>query len=317
MKTIGFPVGHKNGERRRCLIPSDIQHITHYDQLYLETGFGHVLGYSDADYENAGVHIASREEVLSKDVICDPKIGDAEYLGDLCNQTIWGWVHAVQNRDVTEKLIANGLTAFAWEDMFYKGRHSFCKNNEMAGAAAVYHACMTYGAFPQGMKVAILGRGNTGRGALKVLSMMGAFVTVYDRHTEHLFRDEMGNYDAIVNCILWDTSRDDHIIYRDDLKHLKPGTLLIDVSCDRAGAIETSIPTAVDSPTYVVDNIIHYVVDNIPSLFYRTISPTLSSVVSHYVDELVCSNLSDTLLKSLIIEKGHIIDPRIIAFQKR
>lgn len=108
--------------------------------MYFEKGYGDICGFNDADFEQYGAHMVSREEVLTKDIICDPKIGDAEYLDALKNQTIFGWVHAVQNRDIADKLLQNGLTAFAWEDMFDEGRHVYWRNNEMAGEAAVMHA---------------------------------------------------------------------------------------------------------------------------------------------------------------------------------
>lgn len=317
MKTIGFPIGHKKGELRRCLIPRDLPSIHHKDAVFVETGYGDVLGYTDEDYLKRGVHVSPREEILTKDIICDPKIGDADYLDQLCNQTIWGWIHAVQNRDITDKILRGRLTAIAWEDMFYGGRHSFYMNNEMAGGAGVFQAFLSYGLFPQGLKVAVIGRGNSGRGALKVLSMMGAFVTVYDRHTENLFREEMGRYDAIVNCVLWDTSRRDHIISRADLPRLKPNALIVDVSCDRGGGIETSIPTTMDDPTYEVDGITHYVVDNIPSLFYRTISPVLSGVVAQHLDEVMTEKYTRTISDAVIIKNGEIQDQRITAFQHR
>jgi N5-(carboxyethyl)ornithine synthase len=108
---------------------------------------------------------------------------------------------------------------------------------------------------------------------------MGADVVVYDRHTEQLLSKELGEYDVIVNALLWDTKRTDHIIYREDLKRMKKGAMIIDVSCDRAGAIETSVPTTLENPTYVVDGITHYVVDHTPSLFYKTTSKCISEVV--------------------------------------
>ena len=77
---------------------------------------------------------------------------------------------------------------------------------------------------------------------------MGADVVQYDRKQEDLFRKELGLYDVIVNGILWDTTRKDHIIYRDDLKRMKQNALIIDVSCDKHGGIETSVPTTIKDP---------------------------------------------------------------------
>lgn len=317
MKTIGFPISHKENEKRRAIIPRDLALIKNCDYIYIEKGYGDVLGYSDADYQQYGVHISTREEVLKQDIICDPKIGDAEYLNTLHNQLIFGWVHAVQNRDITDVILQQKLTAIAWEDMFEGGRHLFWRNNEIAGEAALCHAYLLHGIFPYNTKVAVIGRGNVARGALRTLNFMGADVVVYDRHTEKLLSKEIGEYDVIVNALLWDTTRKDHIIYREDLQRMKKGAMIIDVSCDRAGAIETSIPTTLENPTYVVDGITHYVVDHTPSLFYKTTSECISEVVSRFIDNLVEESNNTILTNALSIQDGTIIDQRIVEFQHR
>lgn len=317
MKTVGFPISQKNNEKRRCLIPSDIDKIKNKKQIFIETGYGDVLGHSDDDYLQAGVNVVSQKEVLSKDIICDGKIGDAAYLPQLKNQTIYGWIHAVQNRDITDIMINNSLTGYAWEDMFEDGRHTFWRNNEIAGEAAIMHAYTLHGLFPYDTKVAIIGRGNIGKGALKILTFMGADVTMYDRKTEKLFQKELDQFDVIVNCILWDTSRTDHIIYKEDLKRMKKGSLIIDVSCDRNGGIETCIPTSMDNPTYEVDGIVHYAVDHTPSIFYKTISKSLSQEVSKTIDFLIEDNPTEVLKNALIVENGIVRDQRINEFQKR
>jgi N5-(carboxyethyl)ornithine synthase len=318
MKTIGFPISTKENEKRRCLIPKHISSIKNKKSIYIETGYGNVLGFTDEDYNRAGVHIITREEVLKKNIISDPKIGDAEYLSQLKDQIVFGWVHAVQNKNNTDIMVKNKITAYAWEDMYDSGRHVFWRNNEIAGEAAIMHAYTLYGLFPYNTKVAILGRGNVARGALKILTLMGADVMVYTRKMEQLFRKEISKYDVIVNAILWDTSRKDHIIYKEDLKKMKKGALIIDISCDRNGGIETCIPTTIDNPTYVIDGITHYAVDHTPSLFYKTISESLSEIMIMYIDDLIEGNLNnDVLNNSLIIDHGKIIDQRIILFQNR
>lgn len=319
MKTVGLPISKKENEKRRTLIPSDISQLRHPELITVEIGYGDVLGYTDDDYLKLGVKSASREEVLKRDIICDPKIGDAEYLEVLNGQTIFGWIHAVQNRDITDKIIASKLSGYAWEDMYEDGRHSFWRNNEIAGEAAVFHAYMCHGVFPYNTKAAVLGRGNIARGAIKTLNYMGASVMQYDRKTEHLFRKELGNYDVVVNAILWDTSRKDHIVYREDLKRMKKNALIIDVSCDRNGGIETSIPTTIESPTYQVDGITHYVVDHTPSLFWKTATESLSAEFVKYIDYLIegKANENPVLLSCHNFEKGKILDDRINKFQGR
>lgn len=319
MKTVGFPISHKENEKRRALTVTDIERIAHRDLVFVEQGYGEVLGYSDEDYLRAGVHVVSRDDVLKKDIICDPKIGDADYLEVLDGQTIFGWIHAVQNRDITEKIVNRHLTAYAWEDMYEGGRHSFWRNNEIAGEAAVFHAYMCHGVFPYYTKAAVLGRGNIARGAIKTLNYMGAEVIQYDRKQEALFQKELGKYDVIVNAILWDTSRKDHIIYRDDLKRMKRNALIIDISCDRNGGVETSIPTTIEQPTYQIDGITHYVVDHTPSLFWKTATEGISTEVVKYLDLLIegKEGNSSVLSNCKNFDHGVILDNRIKEFQCR
>ncbi|SEF89175.1 N(5)-(carboxyethyl)ornithine synthase [Sphingobacterium lactis] len=317
MKTVGFPISQKSNEKRRCILPQHINNIKNKNAIFIEKGYGEVLGFSDADYIQAGVQVVSQEEVLSKDIICDAKIGDAAYLKDLNNQTIFGWVHAVQNRTITDILIDNKITAYAWEDMFESGRHTFWRNNEIAGEAAVMHAYTLFGLFPYDTKVALIGRGNIARGALKILTFMGADVTIYDRKTEKLFQKELEQFDVIVNAILWDTSRKDHIIYREDLQRMKKGAMIIDISCDRNGGIETCIPTSMTDPTYEVDGVLHYAVDHTPSIFYKTISASLSEEVSKTIDSLIEDRPNNVLIDAQIFVDGEIKDQRIKEFQNR
>lgn len=317
MRKIGFPISDKLNENRRALTPNYLKSLKNPNCIYIEKGYGKVLGYSDEDYTQQGAHTVTREQVLKKDIICDPKIGDAGYLNQLNGQIIFGWIHAIQNRDITNKLIENHITAYAWEDMFDNGRHVFWRNNEIAGEAAIVHAYTLHGLFPYNTKVALIGRGNVARGALKILTMMGADVTVYDRRTEALFRQDIGKYDVLVNGILWDTNRKDHIIYKEDLKRMKKGALIIDISCDRSGGFETSIPTTLNNPTYIVDDIVHYAVDHTPSLFYKTISDSLSENLINYLDDLIEGNINPVLESSLITRNGSIIDQRINSFQGR
>lgn len=318
LRTIGFPISHKENEKRRAIVPEHIKHISHPECLYFESGYGLVLGIDDTEFTSLGCHVCSHEDTLQKDIICDPKIGDADYLDQLQpGQTIFGWVHATQNRDITDKLVNGKLTAFAWEKMFEQGRHVFWRNNELAGEAAVMHAFQCYGRMPYEAKVAVLGRGNTARGAIKVLNMLGADVMQYDRRTEGLLRAELGKFDVIVNCILWDVMRKDHIIYRSDLARMKKNSMIIDVSCDRNGGIETSVPTTIAEPTYVVDGVLHYAVDHTPSLFHKTFTWNNSELIWKYLNELQSETYDDVLTDALIIQEGRIIDDEITRFQGR
>lgn len=317
MKTVGFPISRKENEKRRALVFEDILGIKNKENLFFEKGYGNELGFSDEDLTNAGCNVVSYDEVIKKDIVVDPKIGDASYLDKLHNQIIFGWIHAVQNKDITDKIIQGKLTAYAWEDMYENGRHIFWRNNEIAGEAAIMHAFQHYGKMPYNTKVALIGRGNTAMGALKILTLLGADVTIYTRQTESLLKKEIVNYDVIVNAVLWDTNRKDHLVYRDDLKRLKKGAMIVDISCDRNGAIESSIPTTIDDPCYFVDGVLHYVVDHTPSLFYKTTTASISEQVKRFIDFLIEEKEDDILANSKCIENGRIIDQRINHFQNR
>lgn len=318
MKTIGFPISTKENEKRRAIIPDDVSRINHPSKVIIEKGFGKDLGFSDMDYENKGCIICKHDEVLDCDIICDPKIGDANYLDKLHNgQTIFGWIHATQNRDITDRIINSGLTAYAWEKMFEHGRHVFWLNNELAGEAAIINAFQCYGQLPYGLKVAVIGNGNTARGATRALNMLGANVMQYNRYQEELLKMELSSFDVIVNCILWDVNRKDHIIYKEDIKKLKKNALIIDVSCDKHGGIETSEPTSIENPVYYVDGIMHYAVDHTPSIFYKTFSYNNSHILIPYINDLIESNANSVLDSSLIIKEGVIIDNEITTYQNR
>ena len=192
MKTIGFPMTHKENEYRRAILPCDLSNVRNRGSIYIEKGYGEVLGISDEEYEKLGCKIVSHLEVLNQDIICDAKIGDADYLEQLKRgQIIFGWIHAIRNKDITDSIIGSSLTAIAWEDMFKDNRHCFWRNNEIAGEGAIIHAFQCYGLMPYNAKVALIGRGNVASGALRILTLLGADLTIYDRKTEKLLIKEL------------------------------------------------------------------------------------------------------------------------------
>lgn len=318
MKTVGFVIPVKENEKRRVLLPKDIEKIKEKDCLYFEKGYGKILGISDSEFEKVGCNVVSFDEVLKQDIICDPKIGDANYLDKLKEkQIIFGWVHAVKNKKLTDLLLNKKITVIAFEDMFYKNRHIFYKNNILAGEAACYNAINYLGRLPDNLNAVIIGNGNTAHGAYKALSKLGVSVDIYTRDLEELLRENLYKYDLIVNCVLWDVKRRDHIIYREDIKKMKKGSMIIDVSCDEKGAIETSHPTTIDNPIYLVDNIIHYAVDHTPSIFYQTFSLECSKIIIDYINDLIEEKENEVLHKATIIENGKILDQKINDYQER
>ena len=317
MDRMGFLISHKNNEQRRALEPKDLEKIRHVDHLLFETGYGESLGFSDEEYLAAGAKTASRDEIFACPILVDVKLGDADYLEKLTEPKLMiGWAHTVQKVDFTTAMLQGKHSVLAWEEIFEDGRYIFYRNREVAGEAAILQAFCHYGKMPYETRVAIIGNGQTAKGAMRILHGLGATVDVYGRKLENLFRKKMYDYDVIVNCVMWDTTRSDHLICREDLRKMKPGTMIVDVACDPHLGIETSHETTIDDPVYVVDGVIHYAVDNTPAMFPKTVSRVLSEGFAPYVDAILEKSMPESLEKAMVIRDGIILDQRIRAFRE-
>lgn len=316
MKQIGFLIPKKNCEKRRALLPKHLSNVKHVDRLVFEEGYGQVLGLSDLDYIQTGAQIASRKNVYECPIICNPK----PTIHDACfaeGKTLFGWIHAVQGRQITDLLVNHSMTAIAWEEMYEGNRYVFWRNREIAGEAGVLHAFQIWGRLFYESKVAIIGRGMVATGAIRVLERLGCPVTIYNRQTSPQLRFELDRYDVIINAVLWDVFQKEHIIYREDLKKMRPGSMIIDISCDEAMGIESSRPTTVEDPVYYEEGVLHYAVDNTPTVFYKSGVNAISEVICHHVDSLIEGRTDSILEKATIIREGKILDQRIIDFQGR
>lgn len=301
LKTVGFPISSKIGEKRIALTPKDIEQLAHNSQLYFESGYGKALSILDTAYEKLGCHIVSREEVLQKDIICAPKIGDEDFFYQLQQkQCIFGWIHAESNLERLDYIRKNDLLAYEWANMFNQSRNVFWKNNYLAGSSAILHAFMSFGKQPANLRIAMIGRGNVAQGALSILNKFTNDISVYNRKQEGLLRSELFDFDVIVNTTLWDIERKDHLVYRSDLKKMRPGTCIIDIGCSLNGAIESSKLAPFHEPTYQLDGVNHYVIDNTPSILYADASVAISSEVKNYLDLLIEGSENQILTDSRI-----------------
>ena len=144
MKKMGFVKSEKENERRIALLPDDMDDLKDFaDYLVFETGYGKEFGIDDKEYQANGAHTADREEILRIcDIVCDPKVGDAEYLRELKEgRTLFGWVHPHVCEEVKTILLRKKFEVYAWEEMMEEGMQVFYKNNVLAGESAVRHAC--------------------------------------------------------------------------------------------------------------------------------------------------------------------------------
>lgn len=317
MKTIGFIASKKTGESRRAMLPQDAAALRHPGQFFIQENYGAPLGFTDEDYLREGVRTLPRNEILQCDIICDVKLGDADYMAELDNEKmLFGWAHAAQKIDFANAVIKGKHTVFAWEEMDEGGRNIFYRNREIAGEAAMMQAFMHFGRMPYHAKVAVLGRGNTAKGAVRILNGLGAEVDVYGRAMEDLFVRNIGQYDMLVICVMWDIARQHRLLTRKDLARMHPGSMIVDVSCDGDLAIETGRATTITNPVYTVDGILHYAVDNTPALFGHTASTEISAKACEMAQLLVEETGHPLLEKSRVITEGRITNDTLQAFRQ-
>lgn len=315
MKTISFVISEMKNEKRRAILPEEIEKLRNKKSVFIEKSYAEVLGISDEDYLNTGARIVTREEALQKDIICDLKVGSASYLKQLSpGQIIFGWVHAEANKKLTNLLVKKELSVIAWEDMFDEGRHVFWKNNYIAGEAGVIHAFTLFGKVPRDCKVALIGRGNVSMGAHQSLSALGADVKIYNRETADSLRKELADFDMVVNGVLWDKSREDYLINKEDLKKMKKPSMIVDISADEGGAIETSRITSFENPTYLTEGVIHYVVNHTPTIFNYSVSEKISDELVCYIDLLIEDRVKENkvLRDAMMIEKGKVLNDQLL-----
>ena len=315
-RTMGLVISHKNNEKRRAILPEDVMKLKNPDLLYFETGYGKSVGCTDEDYLRAGAHVASREETLKCDIITDVKLGDADFLDELEDgKILFGWAHAAQGIQFTNKCLEKNFTVIAWEEIFENGRYIFYRNREVAGEAGVLQAFCHYGKMPYECKVAVIGNGQTAKGAMRILHGLGADVEVFPRKLEKLFLEKKYQYDVIVNCVMWDISRQDKLIYKEDLAKMKKPCMIIDISCDPYLETETSHPTTIADPVYTVDGVIHYSVDNTPAMFPYTVTKVLSEGCAQIFDAVLEGNITTALRDATVIENGHILSESVWNFR--
>ncbi len=274
---------------------------------------------------------------------------------------LWGWPHCVQQREITQQAIDKRLTLVAWEAMFTwkngaRDLHLFYRNNEMAGYCGVIHALGLGGMdgnYGPALKAVVISFGSVSRGAVYALRGRGIEeITVYTQrppcavHDQVLgcrygrmaaeggkvvVFDEDGNKrpmiealaeaDVIVNGILQDTDNPLMFIQTDEERRLKPGALIVDVSCDLEMGFPFARPTSFEQPTLDVGRITYYAVDHTPSYCWRAASWEISRVVVTYLEKVMSGpeawDDDETLRRALEIRDGLIQNPKALSFQKR
>ncbi|WP_299211556.1 N(5)-(carboxyethyl)ornithine synthase [uncultured Aquimarina sp.] len=358
----------KEDERRVPIHPEHLERLPESirRKLIFEKGYGKPFNIEDEEIAKQSGGIATRSEILSdigSAIIAKPVLSDLEELK--AGGVLWGYPHCAQQMQITQTAIDRKLTLIAFEDMFVWspsgriGRHTFYKNNEMAGYAAVIHALQLKGIdghYGNQRKVIIFSFGAVSRGAIYALKAHGfRDITICVQRPDHEVREEIldVNYvritkgeaneprlkviehdgserslldlisesEIIVNGIYQDTDHPINFVIEEEKSRLKPGTLIIDVSCDEGMGFYFAKPTTFKKPILFIDGIDYYAVDHTPSYFWESASRAISAALIVHLESVIAGPLSweqnATIKNAINIDKGVVVKEAILRFQNR
>lgn len=318
---IGVPKEIKNNENRVGMTPAGVKElVAHGHTVYVQHTAGKGSGFADEDYVKAGASILPTiEEVYSaaEMIIKVKEPIEPEYSLVRKDQVLFTYFHFACDRPLTDAMLASGATCIAYETV--RDRQGtlplLVPMSEVAGRMSIQEGAR-FLEKPQGGKglllggvpgvkparVLILGAGVVGRNAALMAAGLGADVTICDislptlRHvsevmpknvktlysSRHNIEQELPTSDLVVGSVLIPGAKAPHLVTRDMLRLMQPGTVMVDVAIDQGGCFETSHPTTHAEPTYVVDGIVHYAVANIPGAVPFTSTMALTNATLPY-----------------------------------
>ena len=314
---IGCPKEIKNREYRVGLTPESAKELVkHGHEVWIETGAGLGIGASDGEYKAAGAAITDGPEPLFAECEMIVKVKEPQPV-ELAmlrkGQILYTYLHLAPDPEQTAGLVSSGATAIAYETVTGPGgtlpllkpmSQVAGRMSIQAGATALEKAHGGRGVLLGGVpgvmpgKVIVIGGGVVGFNAAQMAAGLGADVVIMDRspevlekvgtHFEARAKTRFSNHanleeavceaDLIIGAVLIPGAAAPKLVTRDMLKCMKPGAVLVDVAIDQGGCFETSRPTTHDEPTYVVDEVVHYCVANMPGAVSRTSTYALNNV---------------------------------------
>ncbi len=321
---IGVPKEIKTHEYRVALTPSGVKELRREGhEIIIENGAGEGSGFSDKDYSDTGARLSDKAN-LFKDAeliikVKEPLHEEYELLQD--SQALFTFLHLAPNPELTEILLKKNIAGFAYETLEEHGVLPLLQPmSEIAGRMAplmgAFYLQKVYGGngiLSTGVegvlpaRVLILGAGVVGMNAARIALGMGARVTVINRGIDKLQKiDELFNgradtlpatleniknealkADIVIGAVLVTGAKTPKLISRELVSKMKKGSVIVDVSVDQGGCIETTRPTTHDNPIYEVDGVIHYTVANMPGAYSRTSTIALTNRTLAYIKLLV------------------------------
>ena len=349
---IGVPTEIKSNENRVALTPAGALELTRRGHtVYVQSGAGVGSGFTDTEYKKAGAKISKDIETTYKKAEMIIKVKEPirkEYNLIKKDQLIFTYFHFASYKPLTKAMIKSKAVCLAYETVELPGGALplLIPMSEVAGRMAIQEGAkylekpvkgrgVLLGGVP-GVppgKVLILGGGVVGTQAAKMAAGLGAQVTIMDINLQRLrylndvmpanvitmfsneynIRKAIVDHDLIVGAVLIPGAKAPNLITRDMLKEMHPGTVLVDVAVDQGGCIETCKPTTHLKPTYIIDDVVHYCVANMPGAVPYTSTIALTNATLPYAIQLAeqgwqeaCRQRKDLRL-GLNIVNGHVV----------
>ena len=340
---IGVPKEIKNHEYRVGMAPASVREaIKHGHQVMVETVAGQGIGVSDADYAAIGAEIIDsaaeifeRAEMIVK--VKEPQSGERAMLRE--GQILFTYLHLAPDPEQTRDLIDSGATCIAYETVTsrFGGLPLLAPMSKVAGRMAIQAGAycleqphgglgMLLGGVPgvDPAKVVILGAGVVGTHATHIAVGMGADVWVIDRSpeaieahwrqfgrstnsvfsTDDAIERHVVEADLVIGGVLVPGAEAPKLVTAEMVKAMKPGSVIVDVAIDQGGCCETSKATTHADPTYVVDDVVHYCVANMPGGVPRTSTYALNNVTLPHVVALANKGYQQALLDDQWLRDG-------------
>jgi alanine dehydrogenase len=349
---VGVPKEIKNHENRVAITPAGVMELVkHKHEVYIQKLAGFASGFSDQEFVSSGaIILETMEEVYQiSDMIVKVKEPiEAEYKLIRKGQLVFTYFHFASSETLTHAMLASGATCLAYETVEKLDRSLplLIPMSEVAGRMAIQEGAKYLERPQQGKgvllggvpgvpsgKVLILGGGVVGTQAAKMAAGLGARVVIMDvslarlrqlsdimpanvstiLSNEYNIKEAIKDTDLVVGAVLIHGAKAPHLITRDMLKLMKPGTVVVDVAVDQGGCIETCRPTTHENPVYVIDDIVHYCVANMPGAVPYTSTLALTNATLPYVLQLAnlgwktACGLNDELRKGLNIVEGKVV----------
>lgn len=347
---IGVPKEIKAHEYRIALLPVGVEELRHRGHhVLVEAGAGAGSGLTDEAYASQGAEIAaSRDEIWQRaDMIIKVKEPQSDEIPLMkAEQLVFTYFHFAASEALTRGCLASGASCVAYETLRDEsGRLPLLTPmSEVAGRMSIQEGAkylerpqegrgILLGGVPgvEPAHICVLGGGVVGTNAAKVAAGFGASVTILDVNMErlrylddimpknvttlfsdrHTIREQLTKADLLIGAILIEGARAPRLVERADLASMKPGAVIVDVAVDQGGCVETTKPTTHGAPTYIVDDVVHYCVANMPGAVGRTSTYALCNVTLPFALKLAnglksACEADPRIVTAVNLHRGHV-----------